>query len=257
MPWLRNKQTGERVFVPDNPQQAMGPSPIRVQQAQAGIGETQAGTNLKNVQAGRTGVQTQGDVIANRVAGATLPDVIRRTKAEANKAESEANLAQFKDKQQRQKYEHGKASAIDSIKSVIRQLDLVYNDSRDNPVWQGLGETGFLGSVLGKIPGMPAYDLRSELLMPESKAFTGALTEMRQNSPTGAAVGNVTEAEGKKLGATIGNLDPDVSQPTFEQNLKSTRDEWIKMLHRIDPAEAKAIAPLGSGGGTIDFNDLP
>lgn len=44
MPYLRNKRTGETIFVPDGPQQAVPANPLKVQGAQADIAGTQAST---------------------------------------------------------------------------------------------------------------------------------------------------------------------------------------------------------------------
>lgn len=80
MPYLRNKRTGETVFVPDGPQQVAAPNPLKVQGARAGVESTQVGT--------------QGKVLDNTITKATLKDVVRKTKAEADKAEADAKAAQ-------------------------------------------------------------------------------------------------------------------------------------------------------------------
>lgn len=72
MPYLRNKRTGETVFVPDQgggPQGGIAPNPLRVQDAQAGIGKTIADTTkiqTDTIGSGLDNQKTIGDIAKQR-----------------------------------------------------------------------------------------------------------------------------------------------------------------------------------------------
>lgn len=82
MPYLRNKNTGQVVFVPDAGGQAVAPNPLKVQEAQASIGNSQA--------------QAQGKALDNRLSSATMGDSIAKAAADRQAAQFAAQEAQAK-----------------------------------------------------------------------------------------------------------------------------------------------------------------
>jgi hypothetical protein len=76
--------------------------------------------------------------------------------------------------------------------------------------------------------GTPGYALDKELVPVRANAFIQNLNTMRANSPTGGAVGNVTEKEGEKLQSTVGILD--VGQPgdQLRREIDSTKAAMIR-----------------------------
>jgi hypothetical protein len=69
------------------------------------------------------------------------------------------------------------------------------------------GEAGLIGSLASAVPGTRAYDLRAALEPVLGMTITGELQNMRDNSPTGGAMGSMAVREGEWLGALRGNLD--------------------------------------------------
>lgn len=126
-----------------------------------------------------------------------------------------------------------KASAVSSIKGVLNKIDAIERDASDNGGW---GETGFTGSVMRLIPGSPAYDLAENLKTIDANSAFSALQEMRNNSPTGGALGQVTEKELELLKASIANLNPSQSQQQFLTNLREARQRYADILARLDPS---------------------
>jgi hypothetical protein len=57
------------------------------------------------------------------------------------------------------------------------------------------------------------------------------LSEMRQNSPTGGALGNVSDTELRLLSSTLGSLDPRQGGPSLRENIA-----LIKGLMNDDPS---------------------
>jgi len=96
--------------------------------------------------------------------------------------------------------------------------------------------TGFVGSQLSKVPGTPAYDLGRTLDTLLASAGFETLAEMRANSPTGGALGNVTERELALLQATWGSLQQAQSKEQFEANLDRFNRQLQQSWDRVDRA---------------------
>lgn len=113
---------------------------------------------------------------------------------------------------------------IDRAKSII-------NTSRV-PV------TGW-GSMLQHFPG-PARNVSA--LIDTVKANTGfdALQRMRNASPTGGALGNITEKEIAYLQATVGNLELSQSKDQLLFNLDRVRDAYAEIVHGPGSTQANA-----------------
>jgi hypothetical protein len=96
--------------------------------------------------------------------------------------------------------------------------------------------TGFIGSQLSKIPGTPAYDLSQTLDTLLASAGFDTLQEMRVNSPTGGALGSVTERELALLQATWGSLQQSQSKEQFEANLDRFNRQLQQSWDRVNNA---------------------
>lgn len=72
---------------------------------------------------------------------------------------------------------------------------------------------------LSAIGGTPAADLAATLDTIEANLSFRALAEMRANSPTGGALGSITERELQLLGATVANLRQSQSPAQLRDNL--------------------------------------
>jgi len=96
--------------------------------------------------------------------------------------------------------------------------------------------TGFIGSQLSKVPGTPAYDLSQTLDTLLASAGFETLQEMRNNSPTGGALGSVTERELALLQATWGSLRQSQSKEQFEANLDRFNRQLQQSWERVNNA---------------------
>jgi hypothetical protein len=96
--------------------------------------------------------------------------------------------------------------------------------------------TGFIGSQLSKVPGTPAYDLSQTLDTLLASAGFETLQEMRNNSPTGGALGSVTERELALLQATWGSLQQSQSKEQFEANLDRFNRQLQQSWDRVNNA---------------------
>lgn len=92
--------------------------------------------------------------------------------------------------------------------------------------------TGF-GALLERMPASEARALATTVASLEATLGFDALQEMRANSPTGGALGNVTDFENKRLSATIASLDTGVDGATFLERLQILRNERAGALRRM------------------------
>jgi hypothetical protein len=120
-------------------------------------------------------------------------------------------------------------TALMTLGRVIGQIDAIRNDVAGDGQ-TGWGETGFTGSTLRDWAGTAAYDLQRAINTIDANSAFSALAEMRAASPTGAALGQVTEKELELLKSTIASLDPDQGQETFLSQLDIARRHYQTLL---------------------------
>lgn len=93
--------------------------------------------------------------------------------------------------------------------------------------------TGFVGNIGSQVPGTDAYDLSRTLDTIKSNIGFDRLQEMRDNSPTGGALGQVSEMENRLLQTVWGNLEQSQSEEQFLRNLdiveKQVEESWERV----------------------------
>ena len=100
--------------------------------------------------------------------------------------------------------------------------------------------TGFTGNLTKGVAGTPAHDLSQTLLTLQANAGFDRLQEMRNNSVTGGALGQVSERELGLLMAAYAALEQSQSKGQFIQNLnrfeKQVEQSWkrVKLAYRLD-----------------------
>jgi len=106
---------------------------------------------------------------------------------------------------------------------------------------QAPSATGFGGAISSAIPGTPAANLRSMLDSIKSNISFDRLQQMRQSSPTGGALGAVSDKEGQLLQSAYGSLEQSQSKEQFLQNLQRVRNIYMDIVH----------GPGGAAGGNL------
>jgi hypothetical protein len=95
--------------------------------------------------------------------------------------------------------------------------------------------TGVVGKLTGFIPGTPGYTLtEGDLTELKAKIGFGELQEMRQNSPTGGALGQVAVQELKYLQNSLGALEPGLGGPKLIENLNKVKKHYEGFLKALD-----------------------
>lgn len=89
-----------------------------------------------------------------------------------------------------------------------------------------LPTVGFAGNLLSNIGGTAARDISASLDTIRANVGFGALQEMRNNSPTGGALGQVSERELALLTSTLANLEQSQSKPQLLRNLTEIEQQF-------------------------------
>ena len=109
--------------------------------------------------------------------------------------------------------------------------------------------TGIVGQVLRGYGGTEAFDL-NELLKPvRTNIFTAELDQMRANSPTGGAVGNVTDVEGNKFESALGSLDTAQSKGQLLDQIENVRNARREVLNNMKKTVEEYRRYLSGFGG--------
>lgn len=156
--------------------------------------------------------------IAGAKAAALRPDIDTLRAEETAKKEAAAAVAKTK----------VQPKALAALNDLERQANVVTTHIDKALGLVGPFSTGF-GSWLDRIPNTDARALRNELDTIKANVGFDKLQQLRDNSPTGGALGQVSEMENRLLQAVNGALDPGQADQLVE-NLKAIRDIYPQVL---------------------------
>ena len=137
---------------------------------------------------------------------------------------------------------------------AMRQNQNIMDTAREAGKNIGITTTGVGGALLGIIPGTGAFDQKSTVDTLQADAAFTALQNMRDSSPTGGALGQVSERELKLLSSNVRNLDHKQSPEQFRKNLAEyvkLRNQSMANMYRAyatDFSPEEANAAFGVGG---------
>ena len=132
----------------------------------------------------------------------------------------------------------------------IDEAQRVINESK-------LPTSGFVGSMLTKIPGTAATDVGALVNTIKANIGFDKLQAMRDASPTGGALGQVSNQEIDFLQSTLNNLTQNQSQEQFNKQLQILENQYLQTIAKFNayPEEAKAAAgyvDIGTGSSGSD-----
>ena len=93
--------------------------------------------------------------------------------------------------------------------------------------------TGLWGEGLSLIPGTPAHDTKAQIETVISSIGFDRLQKMRDESPTGGALGQVSKNELDQLNASLGNLRQSQSRFAFRRNLQQVKRHYLAAVEAI------------------------
>jgi hypothetical protein len=110
---------------------------------------------------------------------------------------------------------------------VLQNIERIFDRTQNTrqPV------AGFFGPMATRIPGTAASDIQELIKTMQSEIAFGRLNQMREASPTGAALGAVTENELKLLQSTLGSLEQRQGTPQFIDELKRIGNMYLDVVH--------------------------
>jgi hypothetical protein len=113
--------------------------------------------------------------------------------------------------------------------------------------------TGVVGGLTQMIPGTPAFNLDRDLDTLKARTAFNELAAMRAASPTGAALGAVSDTEMRLLQASEANLDVGQSEGQLDRNLGRMRSTIAGRVPGVDTsnpipmtAENRTAMPEGA-----------
>jgi hypothetical protein len=141
---------------------------------------------------------------------------------------------------------------------TARQLNPTIDDiqtARDYAL-TGFGTTGMMSGAMQRVPwlGQQAVDLNSTIDAIGSGISLENLNQMRQASPTGGALGNVSDKQSGLLAEAFGSLRQAQSQELFLYNLARVENTLNDIVHGPDGGPPRhdmqrlRTELLGSGG---------
>ena len=117
-------------------------------------------------------------------------------------------------------------AALEAIKDIERNLD-------DETWWPTSWTTGLAGSIMSAMPGTPAHDVANAITTIEASIGFDRLQAMRDASPTGGALGAISERELAQLNASLGSLKQSATRDQFEKNLKAVKRHYMAAVEAI------------------------
>ncbi len=110
------------------------------------------------------------------------------------------------------------------------------------------GITGIQGAF-PNIPGSAAANAQADLGSLKAQVGFGVLQAMRNASKTGGALGNVSDAEGKRLEAALGSLEKAQDLKQFKERLQGIVDFSTQAKERLFNAYNMKYNPVTQAGG--------
>lgn len=98
------------------------------------------------------------------------------------------------------------------------------------------GATGLPSTIMRNIPGTGSFDLAETLGTIKANLGFDKLQSMRESSPTGGALGQVSEFENKLLQAVFGSLEQGQSGDQLKLNMLIAQDAYNDIVHGYDAA---------------------
>jgi len=148
---------------------------------------------------------------------------VKKEEREAKKAEQEMQIRQQKVKDENKVL----ADHVETAATSLREIDDIISTINNNP-WS----VGRLSASVAAIPiDTDAYKVRKKFETIKSGVTINALNSMRSASPTGAAVGNVSNQENEMFSNTEGPLDPSLEKKDILPVLEELKRKRLKIYN--------------------------
>jgi len=140
---------------------------------------------------------------------------------------------------------------ITAIDSVLTKLD-----QEGTWLWPFNDVSGVTGAIMSAVPGTPAHDVKMDIQTIQAAVGFDRLQAMRDASPTGGALGQVSEMELKQLNASLGSLAQSQSAAQFRQRLEAVKRHYVGAVNAIRNQQLAYNAGVrGSSASTFSDPD--
>jgi hypothetical protein len=119
-----------------------------------------------------------------------------------------------------------KAASAQNAQYMLRQITRAQNQS-------GLLNTGLFGFPGMLFPGSETKKLEATIAPIKSNISFDTLQEIRKNSPTGGALGPVSDKDIELLASKIGSLDVGQGEKQLDRSLADIQETYKSMLTRL------------------------
>ena len=222
------------------------PSGATVPAAPASVEDFYAGRRLRQVeQAGRTAeAEARG-----RVSAPPAPrQDYRYTQGFEGVEPIPGSLAE-RERRDRERAERVRRETTQQMGgTVIRAIDDIQQTMRTAT----FPTTGYFGRQLSTLGGSAANNIRTDIETIRSNIGIDQLNQMRQASPTGAALGSVTDRENTILQSLLGNLDQSQTEAQFLRNLRRLRETYTEIINYGIGNRPPVQIPGPGGRGTAE-----
>lgn len=137
--------------------------------------------------------------------------------------------------------------------------DTILNEAQKARDLTSNWSTGFGSFLLQGLPRTDARQLVGHVEALKAQATIETLNAMRQESPTGGALGNVTERENTMLAAKAGLLDPMSEPDVFKAQLDDYERTLLRIVHGPDEGDrifAQTRGAPAQGGAAPNFSTM-
>jgi hypothetical protein len=172
---------------------------------------------------------------------ATLPYDVRKAEADAAKAETDAAAAARKAEEDAKKREGKDIDLAGSeLINALRAAQEAKRISKD-----GWFATGFGSEATSSIGATPSADVRGLLNTVGAKAAFDRLQRMREESPTGGALGGIAVKELELLRDSVASLDPNQSDTQFQSQMDQIIASYSDLYRKLGADPKKLDEVLG------------
>lgn len=153
---------------------------------------------------------------------------------ERGRQQAEADpLPGSKEFRERRKAEISGRQILRRAEEQLGTIDRVASSLKDRAdMWTA----GFLGSASARIPGTPAHDFARDLETLRAIIGFNELQQMRDASPTGGALGQVSEMENRLLQSAWASLEQSQSPDQFRRNMQIVIDRARRAWRNVREA---------------------
>ena len=144
-------------------------------------------------------------------------------------------------------------ASVRDMESKVVQSEKFLDDAQNKI---SMMTTGVIGQMTRGVGGTDAFDLNDLLKSVRTNIFIAELAQMRANSPTGGAVGNVTDVEGDKLESVLGSLNTAQSKGQLIDNIDRVRSARRETLQNLK-ATLNDYRQYMNGYGTTPAKSAP